>query len=198
MPKPAVKLPVVVAIVGAEGSGKTVLTQQLKAFYAVPTAFEIGKAYCQKKYNGFYVNGQFLTTRNDFLAIATATLQAYQQAYKTALYEDARFVLLDTDLIYTDWFFQLQFPGDNLIRTRFFGHQRVDLYLYLSPARFVAHPLHYDQFAQKHHSALALQRNYRQFKPFHSKLITVYETDYNRRFWIVCAAIAAFLNETTR
>ncbi len=196
MPNVVAKRPLIIAIVGAEGSGKTVLTTQLKALFHVPVAFEYGKAYCWKHYRAFHKQNQFLTSRKDFLLIANQTYQNYQQALQTACQQTAPFCLLDTDLIYTNWFFQLQFPNNPFLIRNYLRFQKIDVYFFLAPACFFQHPMHYYQLPTKPAFSTALLKNYFHFKHPHSKLIVIRENDDHRRLQIVQQQINHLLNES--
>lgn len=195
MKNAAFKRPFVIAIVGAEGSGKTFLTKQLKTFFAVPAAFEFGKEYCLNNYQAFYQNQRFHTNYHDFLFIAKQTYQRYHFAFQTACEAQAQFCLLDTDLIYTDWFFQLQFPDNHFLFKHYLPFQKVDFYFFLAPSRFVQHQIHYYDLLNKGSFSTALLKKYSHYKHPHSKLIVIRENDYSRRLTIIKAQIERILNE---
>ncbi len=83
-----------VAIVGAECSGKTTLSQQLAAHFGAPWVPEYARAYLREP----------AYTRDDVLAIARG-----QHAAEIAA--DAPLVIADTDLVVIEVWWQVRFGG---------------------------------------------------------------------------------------
>lgn len=184
-----------IAIVGAEGSGKTFLTKQLADYFQIPFTFEYGKWYCQTFYNFFYQNHQFKTDHYDFHLIAQATFNNFKKVMKISQQNQLPFCLFDTDLIFTNWFNQLQFPHCNWIEKHFLPIQPIYLFIYLKSKTFKQNQIHYYSLAQKPAFSDALLKKYQHFRPQNSKLWIIEETNYQNRFQIIVNKIKDFIND---
>lgn len=117
-------------IVGAESVGKTTLVKAMAKIFNTSWAEEYGRTFCEKELGKWYDKNQFiLTDKGDYETIVTR-----QEAYNAhAIYTANKFALIDTDAIYTQFFYETQFKNKSQLVEDYIKKQKEDFtYIYLS------------------------------------------------------------------
>ena len=181
-----------IAIVGMEGAGKTVLTNQLKQHFQTFATFEYGFWYCSQILGGYYQHHdqQFLTQKTDFGVIIANTQFQMNQIIIQAQNASKSVCFFDTDLIFTKYFINLQFPEWSWIN-QFLATQPIDIFVFLAPKNFATKPLDYHATTTKSLASQTLLQYYVKYKPPTSQLWVITETDFSKRFQQVVAKIQA-------
>lgn len=119
-----------IVVVGGESTGKTTLVKAMSKVFATSWSEEYGRTFCEKELGAWYDKNQMiLTNKKDYETIVINQSIQNDEAIRTA----NKFTIIDTDAIYTQNFYELQFGEKNDLVEEFIKKQRREfIYIYLS------------------------------------------------------------------
>lgn len=173
-----------IAIVGIEGIGKTRMVNFLCQKYNAFSVIEYGSWYCKNILKSYYDGKVFSTTKKDFKIIIEKQKKLYQEAFS----KKTKVIFFDTDLIYTRYFIDAQFPKWNILNQEL-GQQRIDHYFFLQQPQIIKKEnslIKYHDHRKENKRLLALYR-----KHVNDKLIIIDDDNF-------CEAKKTIINLLTK
>lgn len=119
-----------ICLIGGESVGKTTLVRAMAKAFGTSWSEEYGRAYCENEIGSYYDhNGFLLTDKSDYEKIVIEQEHQNEKAFRTANV----FALIDTDAIYTQYFYEKQFGETNELIEQMIKRQKEDyIYIFIS------------------------------------------------------------------
>ncbi len=187
----------VVAFIGVPGVGKTLITEFFADNYKTSFAAEYGWWYCQNILKNYHdENGKPVTTIEDFIKIADGQLNWNNLAITKAKLMNKKICFFDTDVIFHQFFFEIQFPKSKVILNRI-AASKIDLYFFFESTKVLLKhdsPLNAQNFFSKQKRLKNLYQKYLNS----DQLIFIKEEEHSKRIKLIQKIIHKKLNEITK